>query len=191
MGALSAGAATVVFTTDGTSTGDLLDGIGTNSTNISVVEIPGLSFNIATTVDGYTLNANDGDFGVKSGLTGEVDDRFDFGETVLMSFDADIQITKIDFSNFDDGETFNFIVGSVTNSIPWADLSNKTSDYLNGISWNISAGQIIRLEVAGAGDSLSMDSLDITVVPEPAPISMILSNGLVALLCRRLARRYK
>jgi hypothetical protein len=187
--ALCAGADTVFFETGETTqttTGDSLDGIGTNWTAVSVVEISGLTVSMATLLDGQTLNANKGDFGVKSGLTGEVDDRFDYGETVLMSFNKDIQITQIDFSDFDSGETFNFIIGSVTNSIAWADLDNQSSDYIENLTWNVFAGDIIRLEVAGVGDSLSMDSIDITVVPEPATMALIGIGGLLALIERRI-----
>lgn len=185
----SARATTVLFETGETTqttTGDSLDGIGTNWTAVSVVEIPGLTVSMATLLDGHTLNANKGDFGVKSGLLDEVDDRFDYGETVLMSFSQDIQITKIDFSDFDTGETFNFVIGSITNSIAWADLDNQSSDYMENLSWDVLAGQIIRLEVAGLGDSLSMDAIDITVVPEPATIALIGLGGLLALVSRRL-----
>lgn len=180
-------AATVVFTTDGTSTGDSLDGIGTNFTAVSVLEIPGLNLSIATATDGHTLNANAGDFGVDSDLAGEVNDRFDFGEAVLMSFDDDIQINKIDFSNFDTGETFNFIIGTTTNSIAWSDLTNQSSDYIDGLSWDVTAGTLIRMEVAGSGDSISMDAIDI--VPEPATVSMFGIGGIISWIIRRSSRK--
>ncbi len=187
--AFSAGATTVKLETGETTettTGDYLDGIGTNWTDVSVAEISGLTVSMATLLDGHTLNANKGDFGVKSGLIGEVDDRFDFGETVLMSFDQDILITKVDFSKFDDGEVFNFVIGTGTNSIAWADLSNQSSDYLENLSWNVSAGEIIRLDVAGITDSLSLDAIDLTVVPEPATLALIGIGGLLMLVSRRI-----
>ena len=182
-------AATVVFTTDGVSTGDSLDGIGTNLTALSVLEVPGLNLNIAAAIEGHTLNANAGDFGVTSGLGGEVNDRFDFGEAVLMSFDQDVQITLIDFSDFDSGEVFNFIIGTTTNVIAWSDLSNQISDIFDGIAWDVSAGEIIRMEVAGGTDSLSMDSVDVTVVPEPATMAMFGLGGAIAWVIRRSSRK--
>lgn len=185
-GALSAGAATVVLTTDGTSTGDSLDGIGTTPTAVSVVEIPGLTLTFSTALEDHTLNANAGDFGVDSLFSGEVNDRFDHGETVFMSFDKDVGITKLDFSDFDSGETFNFIIGSVTNAVAHADLSNKTSDYIENFTWTVSAGETIRLEVDGVGDSLSLDSLDMTIIPEPATVGLLVLAGLMAGVIRRI-----
>jgi len=166
-------ASLIVFTTDGTSTGDYLDGIGAIPTSVDVVEIPGLTLTIATATDGHTLNSNSGDFGVDSDVPGDVNDRFDFGEAVLMSFNKDVRINKIDFSNFDDGETFQCTIGTAVHTIAYSDLDNKVSDYIENLKWDVSAGTTIRMEVTSAGDSLSMDQLDITVIPEPAAMGLV------------------
>ncbi|QHI68612.1 PEP-CTERM sorting domain-containing protein [Tichowtungia aerotolerans] len=187
---LNAGAATVYLENGGASletTGDSLDGIGTNWTAVSVFEIPGLTVNFATALDGQTLNSNSGDFGIDSSILGEVNDRFDYGEVALMSFNKDIRITKLDFSVLDDAETFNFIIGLETNSVSYGDLSNQNSAYLEGISWEVAAGEVIRLEVS-EGSSISLDSLDLIVVPEPVVISLVGTGGLLLMVMRRRIR---
>ncbi len=189
--ALGVEATIVTFTDAGYSTlttGDRLDDIGTNFTQVSVLEIQGLNLSIATATAGHKLNANSNDFGITPDLNVELNSAFDVGEAALMFFDQDIQITKIEFSKFDNSETFNFTIGTAKEEISWFDLSGEGNRFYNDIIWNVSAREIIRMEVAGDFDSISMNALDITVVPEPAIMAMFWIGGVIILIIRRFVR---
>jgi hypothetical protein len=102
----------------------------------------------------------------------------------------DVQITGLDFRRFEDnGESMNVIIGTITNTITFADLNNDLgTDSIGGISWNVSAGTTVSFTVAGLNDEIAIDS--IMVVPEPAVVSLLGAGGLLTLLVRRFYGRH-
>lgn len=138
------------------------------------------------TAFGGNMNRTTQGFGVDA--PGSADNTYllDVDESFEVYFGQDITITTLDFRNFEDGEAIYVAIGAVTNLITWNSLSNRSSDYLENIAWEVPQGTKITFEVAGTTDAIAIDS--ITVVPEPVAASLIGIGGLMLLVLRRLKR---
>lgn len=138
---------------------------------------------------GGDMNRTTSGFGIDALGSGDTTYLIDFGEALEIKFDQGVQITTLDFRNFEDGESINVIFGVTTNVIAWADLDNQSSDYIENLSWSVSSGTTVSFEVVGGTDAIALDSFTIEVVPEPATIAMFGIGGLIAFVIRRFARR--
>lgn len=171
----------IQFTDIDGATGPLLEN-ETSLQNVAIAEIDELEFASITTGDSTQfMNPNSGDFGINSSVSGEVSDRFDYGESITFSFNKAVIVSMLDFSKFTSGESFIF--GSHT--ITYEDLTNKNSAYIESLSWEFAAEESITLSVGGAEQSISFDAITLTVVPEPASISLLIAGLLTATLLRR------
>ncbi|MCU0857198.1 MAG: PEP-CTERM sorting domain-containing protein [Pontiellaceae bacterium] len=143
---------------------------------------------IAATFSGTGGNMNrvsNNGFGIDAPGSGDTTYLLDVNEALTVSFNQAVQITALDFRNFDDGESIRVIIGSVTNTVLWANLGNKTTDSIIIPSWDVPLGDTVRFEVGGETDAIAIDSF--TVVPEPATVSMLGIGGLLALIIRRIS----
>ena len=136
---------------------------------------------------GGNMNRTGDGFGIDAAGSGDTSYLIDFGEVLKLKFDQDIQITTLDFRNFENGESINVIIGTTTNTITWALLDNQTSDYIENLSWDVSEGTTVSFEMVGATDAIAFDS--VTVVPEPATIAMFGIGGFIAWIIRRSSRK--
>ncbi len=135
---------------------------------------------------GGDMNRTTSGFGINASGSGDTTFALDVNEAFDVSFDQVVQITALDFRNFESGEAINVIIGSTTNLIEFADLDNGTTDTYGGFSWEVSPKDTtVRFEVVGSTDVIAIDS--ITVVPEPATVAMFGVGGLIAFIIRRSA----
>ena len=137
-------------------------------------------------IGGVMNRVSNSGFGIDAPGSGDTTYALDINEALHVSFEPAVTITGLDFRNFDDGEAINVIIGTTTNTIVWADLGNKTSDSITGLSWNVASGMTVSFEVVGATDIIAVDA--VTVIPEPATISMLGLGALGTLIVRRFSR---
>lgn len=136
---------------------------------------------------GGDMNRTTSGFGIDAPGSGDTTYALDTGEALHISFDQAVTITGLDFRNFEDGENINVIIGTTTNTVAWADLTNQSSDFVTNLSWAVSSGTTISFEVVGLADIIAVDA--ITVVPEPATVGMLGLGGLLAIMIRRSTRK--
>lgn len=168
-------------------TGDNLDGISTTPVTNDVPEISGLQIiitGILGTDTGAELNSTSTSLGINSDNDTDTD-QFEAAleQGFTFQFTKDVSISQLDFVTFDSGETVSF--DGFT--IGYDDLTNKTTDiYEFSSPLEISADTDITLQ-ATAG-IIGIEAITLTVVPEPATLSMIGLGGMLALLVRRTRR---
>lgn len=135
---------------------------------------------------GGVMNRTTEGFGINAALAGDETFLIEVNESLNVSFNQTVQITAVDFRNFESGEAINVIIGSVTNTIIWAELDNQSTDSIGGLSWNVALGDTVRFETVGATDAIAVDSF--AVVPEPATTAMLGFGGLLVWTIRRIVR---
>lgn len=181
-------AATISLTNSTGGLGALLDEFPVDNVgnSLAVPEIPGLNIMVVAIASDGTgsgtldLNSTAGSFGINSlGTTDDDASSFDaaLNETVTFSFDQDVEITQIDFLSFGSTETFNF-AGQVINE---GDLASSVFTFSAPLE--ITAGTSFTLE-ATAG-TIGIESIEVTVVPEPSSFALLGLAGLVTMLRRR------
>jgi hypothetical protein len=136
---------------------------------------------------GGVMNRTTSGFGIDAPGSGDTTYLLDFGEALEIYFDQNIQITGLDFRNFSDGESIQILIGSTTNTIGYNDLDHKTSAYIENLTWDVQAFETVRFAVVGETDAIAIDS--VTVIPEPATLSMVGLTGLLLLVVRRMVYR--
>ena len=137
-----------------------------------------------TSPGGTMHRTTSGGFGIDAIGSDDTTFAIDSGESLQISFDQDITITGLDFRNFESGESINIIIGSTTNKLTEMELDNRTSDYEENLSWQVSSTSSIRFEVIGSTDAIAIDS--ITVIPEPATAGLLVLSGIATLFMRRM-----
>lgn len=185
--AFSGNAAVILLKNAGATvtTGDSLDEMTTTPTTNSVVEISGLQIiitDILSTDTGAKLNSLSTSFGVDSDNSGD-SDAFDatFGEGFTFQFDKDVSISQLDFTTFTTGEAVSFAGMSIGD----ADAPSSVYDFSTPL--RVSANTDITLR-ATAG-IVGIEAITLTVVPEPATMSLVGIAGLLAMLARRFKLR--
>ena len=96
---------------------------------------------------------------------------------VTFSFGQDVEITEIDFLSFTNGEVFNF-AGQVINE---GDLSLSVFTFSSPLE--ITAGTSFTVQ-ATAG-TIGIESIELTVIPEPSPFALLGLAGIVLIFRRR------
>ena len=181
-------AATVSLTNSPGGLGALLDEFPASDagSSLSVPEIPGLNItvesisSIGTGSGTLDLNATASSLGINSlGTTDDDASAFDaaLSEMVTFSFDQDVEITEIDFLSFTNGEVFNF-AGQVINE---GDLSLSVFTFSSPLE--ITAGTSFTVQ-ATAG-TIGIESIELTVIPEPSPFALLGLAGIVLIFRRR------
>ena len=191
----SANAEIVVFSTGTDTTGNYLDNIAVSGLQTNVAEISGLNITSTFGAIGGTvsyLNATSTQLGINSDLAYEGTSYFDTDEWLGVSFDKDVKITRFKFANFTEGDSVQITWGSNILTLADADL-NGNNEYV--VDWNVGASSVIRFDALGKSSPTSttggfgLEEMDITIIPEPATITMIGFGCVTALLYRRLIRR--
>lgn len=165
-----------------TTTGDLLGGADHLGLTTNVAEIAGLGITAWSGGVGQTVKTLVDSMGIDSGQVAPEHIRLDDGESLTISLDKDIEITRLDFNHFDVGETvvvsfeemFDLVVAH-------SNLSNKISDFLY-TNITVSAGTKIEYYVVGeTAGIVGLDGIDLVVLEDPGTteLSIVSSNGTV------------
>lgn len=164
---------------EGTTTGELLDGTRNLGITTNVVEIPGLMITARTGNTNQQMNATTAGFGINSDGSGDETVQFEAGESMVCSFDRDVQINQFDFRGFDSNETFTVSIdGGPVVVIAYEDLDNKSTDVFNT---NIVVAAHVEIEFHTTGGSvIGIDGIDLTVSGETPVMSLIQTNGMVS-----------
>ncbi|VGO18248.1 hypothetical protein [Pontiella sulfatireligans] len=159
------GAETVVFQTNSEfpTTGEFIEGAFDEAITTNVAEIAGLLVSARTGSTNHQINANGYSLGINNKLTPvDAEERFEAGESLFLSFSKDVEISKLDFRNFELDETFTLSVqGKAAVVILGSSLDNLSQDYI----WtNISVGAHTDIEFYTTEDGeIGLDSMDLTV----------------------------
>ena len=163
-----------------TTTGDLIDEADEIGLTTNVVEIPGLLISVRSGGANQDVNSLTTSLGIDSDGSEDDSDMFEDGESMIVSFSKDIEITQFDFNNFSSGEVFNITIDGSGFGISWDDLTSQQSDYLN-TNIIVSAGIEIGFSVGSTNSIIGLDGITLNVVGGSGdPVLEILSsNGLV------------
>lgn len=185
LGALSSQAALVRLDTAGSTTGDNLDGVSTVPTTVTVVEVAGLTLTVHAITGngtGSELSATGKSLGIDAGAGGDDRVAFDasFNEAVTFSFNQAVSISQLDFSDFDNGDVFEF--GSTV--ITFADLTATNSDVYDYSSPLLLAANE-QFTIRATSGTVGIETMDLTVVPEPSSSALLGLGGLALILRHR------
>jgi len=154
---------------------------GDPATTTAVPELNGLFI----TVHGITSDGNLNATATALGINGTSDtntSRFEaaFSQSVTFSFSQDVSISQLDFTSFENGDTFDFAGTSIANT----DLTNGSTDIYDFSSpLEITANTQFTLQ-ATAGD-IGIEAMTLTVIPEPSSTALIALGTLALMLKRR------
>ncbi len=159
------------------TTGDLLDGADNTGITTHVVEIPGLEITARSGATNQDINVTSGSMGITIFNSGDDTDALEEGEKLILSFNKEIRINRLDFNQFSAGESITLSIGGETTEIHDLDLSNRSSDYLD-TNWVVSAYAEIEFFTTGTS-TVGLDGIDITVLGASSQptISILSTNG--------------
>jgi len=161
------------------TTGNLLEDVRNFGITTNVQEIGGLIISARSGGSEQKLNANNDFFGVDSDGSSDVADAFEVGEKMVVSFNKDIRITRIDFNRLGGDETFSVgIDGQPIVVARYDDLAHKSFGYFD-TDLTISAGT--EIEFYTTGDSVvGLDGIDVSVLNprREFDLSVVHSNGM-------------
>lgn len=159
-------AQTIDFSNGGTNsvTGDVLDEITEMGVTNNVVEIPGLNIAARAGGEDQKINTTGTSLGITVFGSGDDTDRFDPGESMTISFDKSVEITKIDFIGYASNSVF---VVAITNQPDWNigynDLDNKTSQFIT-TNIVVDAETEIDFYVGNTNSVIGLQSMAVTVL---------------------------
>lgn len=159
------------------TTGDLLDGVDHNGITTNVVEISGLEITARSGSTNQNINTTVDSLGITIFDSGDDTDAFDVGERLIISFNKDIQINRLDFNQFDEGESITVVIGGDETEIPYSELTHKGSDYLDT---NLVVAAYTEIEFYTTGEStVGLDGIDVSVLgsAQGLLLSLVSSNG--------------
>ncbi|MCF7817788.1 MAG: hypothetical protein K9M54_07885 [Kiritimatiellales bacterium] len=159
------------------TTGDLLDGAGYAGITTNVVEIPGLQITARSGAGDQNINVTVDSLGITIFNSGDDTDAFDPGEKLVVSFNKDIRINRLDFNQFTTNESIMVSIDGIGLEIHDLELSNRTSDYLD-TNLFVTANTEIEFYTTGAS-VVGLDGIDVTVMESASELSLSLvtSNG--------------
>ena len=170
-----------------TTTGETLDSFRDGGITTQVLEIDNLLISARSGGESQELNATGGDegsFGINTASISDETDAFESGEKLILSFDKDIQISRIDFNRLGSAETFSVaIAGQSTIVVEYDDLAQKQFGWFD-TSLMISANTEIEFYTTGTS-VVGLDSITMQVIPEPAVLGLVLLVGSGAIALRR------
>lgn len=184
----SASAGIVFLSNDAGGLGELID--ETDLADLpATFAVPGISPSLNFTITaiggngaGRDVNSTATSLGVNSDGADDTD-AFDatLGESITFRFDVDVDVTQLDFTTFENGETFEFAGQTIANG----DLSNGTTDvYDFSTPLRLDAG--VEYTMQATAGTIGIEGFNITAVPEPSGFAFI---GLLATGLLRTRRR--
>ncbi len=180
-------AGTIIFegSSSAITTGELFEDVSNAWTTNQVAEFQGLEIRARTDDANHLLNANLGEFGINSDLAEDNTEAFDVGEIMVLSFDKPVRIDLLDFNRFDSNDAFSVeVAGQNDVAIGYDDLDNKSSDFI-AFSPGIAIAADTEVRFYASAGTIGLDSMDVTVIPEPAVIGFVSLAGIGALLAKR------
>ncbi|MDF7825404.1 hypothetical protein P4B35_15365 [Pontiellaceae bacterium B12227] len=159
-------AETVQFSTSTNyiSTGEAIEGTYDMALQTNVQEIAGLLITARTDATNHQINADSGSLGINNTSTNaDQAARFEAGETLILSFSKDVEITQFDFRYFDAGESF--VIASSNQAdfvIEYDALTDKGSDFIE-TNLTVTAGTEITLSVITSGN-IGLEAMELSVV---------------------------
>ena len=147
----------------------------------------------SVTVDGIeaTLTANDGilnhtgsGFGVNAAGSGDATQLLDDGsviaESVTVIFDVPVVLTSLQLSDFAGTETASLTVAGNLNNLNATGSANDIYPFNDPVN----VGQSIVL-LWTSGNGFSFDNFEVTAVPEPTTLALLVMGLLGMVKCRR------
>lgn len=144
----------------------------------------GLSTTMTVSSVGGELNSNAGDFGVDGTETGETNDFIDgLVEAIHLTFDSDIEINFLDLggvgSDTTDGADVTFgSFGTVTLHTGISDFNGTSDIYTPSTPIFLASGESIQLTGSSSTSDFDLETIDITVIPEPSTFVLVALTGL-------------
>lgn len=155
--------------------------------NSSVTEtvVDQISAEMVVTSNNGNLNSNSSSFGIG-------DDSIDgVGEILMISFDKDVMVNIVDFSaigaDVTDGANIKIgMLSGVDLYTGQADFNGVTDRYTPSSPLLLSAGESITITGSDAGSKFGLQSINVSIVPEPSTLGMLCLSGLFLLRRNRI-----
>jgi len=159
------------------TTGELIDEVRDLGVTTNVVEIAGLKISARSGASNQKINALAKSCGIDSDGSGDDSSHLEAGEKLILSFDRDIQINRLDFNHVTAGESITVtIAGTNVWEIVDLEMSNRISDYMD-TNMVVSANSEIEFYTTGTS-MVGIDGIDVTVLGGSAPgLSITETNG--------------
>ncbi len=159
------------------TTGDLLDGADHTGITTNVVEVPGLEITARSGVTNQNVNVTTGSMGVTIFSSGDDTDALDAGEKLILSFNRDVRINRLDFNQFTANESITISMNGQFDEIHDLELTHRISDYLDT---NLVVLAYVEIEFFTTGlSTVGLDGIDITILEstQSLDLSWLNSNG--------------
>lgn len=142
-----------------------------------------LELTISSTTAGK-INRTTTSLGIDATGSGDDTDALDAAENISFLFNMPVEISTLDFDNFDDLESINYVAGVNNGTITFAALADNVLDVYTFVSpLYLTAGQAITFSGLVNGDAdadgIGFDDFTLRVVPEPAAIALLAFAGLM------------
>ena len=160
-------AGTLVLHNGGTNTvtGDLLDEVDELWITTNTIEIPELTMSARAGNAGKKIKCHDQQ--PRRNRTwdrGDTTDRFDYGETMIISFDKTVEITEIDMVGFASNSTFVVDIGDLGPfTITYDDLASKSAQHFP-TSIVVEADTDISLYAGNTNSVIGLQFIDLNVL---------------------------
>lgn len=140
----------------------------------------------------HQLNGSSTTFGINNldlnSAEGDTAGLFDVGEKMVLKFSERVSLDRMDFNSFSADEEFVIAaVGQPFFQITNDDLDNKSTDIID-LGEGIIVEKDTEVSFYSTAGSIGLDSVNITVIPEPTVLSLIGLFGIGSLAARRLRR---
>ena len=162
------------------ATGDYLDETTDAGIITNVFEIPGLTITAHAGGADQKINTTATSLGITIFDSGDHTERFDPDESMTLSFNKKIEITKVDFIGYDSNSVFVVAISNQPNwNIGYDDLSNKASQFiLTNIV--VAAHTEMDFHVGNINSVIGLQSMDINVLDDSGipTLTLSTSNGM-------------
>lgn len=168
---------------------------GSTPLNITLSDLDtGIDTIMTITPTGGSLDSNSGDYGIDGTEPGETNDQIDgIIEAISLSFDKDVDILFLDFggigNNVADGAGVTFgSFGSVNLFTGVTDFNGSQDIYTPTTPIRILSGENLVMTGSSETSSYDLETMSITVIPEPSSIALMAMIGLAAVTVLRKLR---